>query len=117
MHRAVKVHDLGCIKMLIEEGAEIDGTDANGDTPLKTAINRKYYWDAENSSNPYGCEAIMLLVKLGANPKNLNFAAKNNEKYGILQKCQMGKYDCYSSNMFYISKNNIFYHYKNKFLF
>ena len=93
MHRAAKLNDIECLKKLIKAGAEIDATGVGGYTPLKVAINVKYYGKTSYPSNLNGCETIMALVDAGADIKKLRFTKdKEKGKFEVLQKCQTGNY-------------------------
>ena len=87
LHIAAKENDFVCLKTLIEAGSEYDKEDKKGKTPLKTAINQKYKWDAANQSNLLSCDGITLLIKKSAKIVNFDFANDKEEKMNILREC------------------------------
>ena len=86
LHIAAKKNDFACLKTLIEAGSDYDKEDKNGKTPLKTAINQKHKWDA-NQSNLLGCDGIILLVQKGAKISKVDFATDKQEKMNIFREC------------------------------
>ena len=91
LHLAVAANDLGCIELLIEAGSEIDEKDADGDTPLKTAIDLILKEESEDSPSFPVCKAFNLLRKNGAKLKNKEFESKKKDEERIFKKCVGGK--------------------------
>ena len=77
--------------MLIQDGLEINEKDADGDTPLKTAIDLILKEEHEDVPSFPACKAFNLLRKNGAKFENKKFETKKKVEERIFKKCGRGK--------------------------